>query len=279
MGLISKLIPHLQKYGLRATFKKILWLGATRFNIVDDIVARKEKINEQLNQEFDSTIRYGVLKGYRFPEKSWWSMPDRAGMLLGIYEQELLSDIAAESKDRKYFVDIGAADGYYGVGCVSQGLFERSCCYEISPEGQETIKESAALNGVPDRVEVRGIADRASIQQLKSWEMSQTIFLIDIEGAEFDILDEENIKSISGALVYVEMHPFKLKDGQEQVEALKKRLEPYFKIELIETGARDPSQFSELRLMTDSDRWLICSEWRSALGEWWKLIPLANSHG
>ena len=45
-------------------------------------------------------------------------------------------------------------------------------------------------------------------------------------------------------------------------------------ITALVTGARDLSQFRELRMMSDTDRWLLCSEGRPRLMSWLRFDPI-----
>jgi hypothetical protein len=53
-------------------------------------------------------------------------------MLLGLYEQEVLTSLFNVPKSHKIFVDLGAADGYYGIGVLVSKHFDQSYCFEIS---------------------------------------------------------------------------------------------------------------------------------------------------
>ena len=57
--------------------------------ILSAVEARRQAIQKHLNQKFDGVVRYGPFKGFKFSEESWWGN-DRASMLLGLYELEVL---------------------------------------------------------------------------------------------------------------------------------------------------------------------------------------------
>jgi hypothetical protein len=272
--LIGKLATHLKDYGFRRTVTKALYILMVRSKIVNDIADRKDHLNTLLDRKFQATVAYGPLKGFRFLPESWWSKPDRAAMLLGLYEQEILTEVLTASAQRDVFIDIGAADGYYGVGCVTQGRFDRSICFEISPKGQEVVRKTAVLNGASDRVSVFGKADAAVLTGLPATDLHSAVVLIDIEGAEFDFLDAPVITLLQNAVIFIELHEWQFDDGDARLAALERRVAPFFRIDRFTTGARDLSVFPELADMSDVDRWLICSEHRTRLPQWWKLTPL-----
>ena len=274
MTLIGNITNHLGNYGFKRTVAKALYVLMVKSEIVNDIAARKRHLNDLLDREFRATVAYGPLKGFQFSPEGWWSKPDRAAMLLGLYEQEILTEISRNLDHRRLFIDIGAADGYYGVGCVSQGIFERSWCFEISPTGQEVIRQTAILNGVSDRVTVFGKANADILVTLPSEDLQSAVVLIDIEGAEFDFLDEAVVTLLRNAVVFIELHEWVHPDGAARLSALKARVERFFRIYSFTTGTRDLSIFPELVAMSDSDRWLICSEGRICLPQWWMLTPV-----
>ena len=73
-------------------------------------------------------------------------------MILGLYEQEVLESLTNIPKKYKTFIDLGAADGYYGIGVLVNNLFENSFCFESTERGQNVIRENAKLNGVADKI-------------------------------------------------------------------------------------------------------------------------------
>lgn len=60
---------------------------------------------------------------------------DRVGMLLGLYEAEVLEAVMALPARYRLFIDLGAADGYYGVGLVFNGRFEKILVFRDRSEG------------------------------------------------------------------------------------------------------------------------------------------------
>ena len=57
---------------------------------------------------------------------------------MGLYEKEVLDFLdSAPSGYYDSFLDIGAADGYYGVGMLVGGVVKQSTCFEIAKIGRE----------------------------------------------------------------------------------------------------------------------------------------------
>ena len=48
------------------------------------------EINDRVNRLFNATVGYGPFKGLKFADQYWWGTTDRASMILGLYEREVL---------------------------------------------------------------------------------------------------------------------------------------------------------------------------------------------
>jgi hypothetical protein len=104
--------------------------------LIETVDARRHSLSHYFIDKFGNTAAYGPLKGFTFSDESWWGTSARTPQLLRIYEKEVLDELVTLSQASNTFIDIGAADGYYGVGMVSSGLYERSYCFEQSEVGR-----------------------------------------------------------------------------------------------------------------------------------------------
>ena len=278
-NLKKKFIDEVQEKGVLVALKKLISWSIFKLNynleILDPFEKRKKFLSNKLLEEFNGVIRYGPFKGLRFNSESSWGAGDRASMLLGLYEKEILASLKNIPDKYKTFIDLGAADGYYGIGALVNGMFEKSYCYEMSVVGQKIIKKNAELNNVAHKVLIRGVADKYFYKDFTNNEIDQSVLLVDIEGAEFDLFDRNLFKKFSKSIIYIELHPFIFKeDGREKLQKLENDAREYFTIKKITTTSRDLSEFKELKEWADTDRWLICSEGRTNLMTWWRLDPL-----
>lgn len=239
----------------------------------DLIVQRRRDLSDTISKELNWTVAYGPFKGLRLSEKTWWSRPSRASMFLGLYESEVLHSLMKKPSRCKNFIDIGAADGYYAVGALKSGEFEKSFCFEISKKGQGAILENASLNGLERDVTVLGEANKISISQIPEYIIENSLVMVDIEGAEFDLINEDFLQKFRSSIVMIELHEWMVVDGSEKLAALLKLANKTHNITELKTGARDLSNFNELKMLSDTDRWLICSEGRARLMTWLRLDP------
>jgi hypothetical protein len=274
-----------------ANKKAFLWIlhylgiSQTTYNILkkigikssyDTISDRRVELSKQLDKIFNSTVRYGTFKGLKFSKTSWWGINDRGSVLLGLYEKELLQSLQNIPKKYNTFIDLGAADGYYGIGVLVSNLFKKSICYEISEKGREVIRDNAVLNNVLDRVEIRSIAKNNFYSEIDTNIISNAVLFVDIEGAEFELFDTNTFAAFSKSIVFIELHDWFFVDGSEKLQKIKYDSILTHTITEITMKDRDISIFPELKEFHDSDRWLICSEGRSRLMTWLRFDPKKN---
>jgi hypothetical protein len=278
----EKFLTHLRQYGLLATLRKsVSWFSRKLLSLlgmegVGAIEKRRRELSNSITKLFDATVRYGPFRGLKLTAESWWGSSDRAAMLLGLYEREVLDALQNIPSSYSTFIDLGAADGYYGVGVLVNDLFKKSYCFEISKKGQEVIRKNAALNKVADRLIIKGMARKDFYREIQANEIDTAVVLIDIEGEEFGLLDDSVFRALSKSIIFIEIHDW-VDDAEQKISQLKNRAQLTHSIEVFSTGIRDLSAFPELKMYSDSDRWLICSEGRPRLMSWYRLDPIRQA--
>tara|TARA_B110000503_G_C7154191_1_gene416559 strand:- start:165 stop:986 length:822 start_codon:yes stop_codon:yes gene_type:complete len=269
-NLYSKFFSSVKEDGFLKAAKKIIsWV----FRKFDAIHYRRIKISDKLDKLFNSTVKYGPFKGLKLTNKIWWGSTDRGSMLLGIYEKQVLDSLINIPKKFSTFIDLGSADGYYGIGVLINNLFQNSICYEISEQGRKTIKDNASLNNVINRVDIRGVAKKNFFKELPLSTLSNSVLFIDIEGAEFNLVDKKTFKAFDNSIIFIELHEWFFSDGNEKIKKLINDSISTHITTKIKMGSRDLSIFPELKMLHDNDRWLICSEGRQQLMTWLRFDP------
>jgi hypothetical protein len=185
---------------------------------------------------------------------------------------EILAEHAARSG---IFIDLGAAEGYYGVGTVSQALLQKAHCIETSEDGLKVITSSAAYNVVADHVTIFGATDALVHRQIPLAEISGVVVLIDIEGAESESLTDAVLDYLDEAVIIIETPWSVLHGDNALLDIFVARLNIDFRITQIRSDVGDPAGRPELEKLTDHERWRVCSESRGHLGEWRLLTPKA----
>lgn len=271
--LIKKLVEVINQYGFLMAIKRVfLYLLPSRKKTINK---HRSDISDWLYKNLNGVVKYGPFSGLKLERIPWWGTTDQASMLLGIYEKEILESITSVPSTHKSFIDLGAADGYYGVGVLVNNLFDASYCFEISGIGQKTIRDNAIINNVTNRVEIFGIASDSFYKNLanKGVDISKCVLLCDIEGGEFELFNKKTLSALKGAVIIIEIHTQYFDDGDLKYKKLKNDAELFYTITELKTGSRNPSKFSELEALSDNDRWLICSEGREKVGTWLRLDP------
>ncbi len=260
--MIGSLLPQSLKSGLRPSR-------------VDPITARRVALSRELHERFGGVVAHGPFKGLELAPQAHWGSGVYSHQLLGIYEKELLDSLCDIPVGYNTFIEIGAQDGYYSIGALRAGMFETAHCFEILEAGRQLIAENARRNGMADKLHIHAEADETLAQALadEGVDLSACVVLCDIEGAEFGVFTPTMFDAMKGAIIFIELHPFAVADGQAKVAALKAAADANFTITQLTTRARDLSVFPELDGYSDTDRWLLCSEGRPERMHWLKLEP------
>ncbi|WP_175771867.1 hypothetical protein [Burkholderia ambifaria] len=221
-------------------------------------------------------VKYGPLSGFNLGALATWREADNGPKLLGFYEQEVCEVLARVASTRDVFIDLGGADGYYAVGLVAKNFYREAHCFELEERSRANIAQNAANNNVAERVHIYGAATPSFATELaaRGVDFDQAAVLVDIEGAEFDVLTNECLQQLQRAHIVIELHEFLRPDGKERLQELLERAANLFNVHTLTTGARDPSKIPELASgWNDNDRWLLCSESRATLMTWLYLEP------
>lgn len=237
------------------------------------VLVHRLAINNYIYKKFNGIVQHGPLKGFRINEEKNWGI-DHVAKILGFYEAEILVDLIRVLKD-KHFVDIGAADGYYAVGMVYAGIAKTALAFEMSDKGRSAIANAAAAHGLTDKVSILGEADGDFLKHVKT-QLDQTVFLMDIEGFEYTLLDEENLRKLSKSVVFVELHENDPKD-HDRFRKLLDAASKSFHMKIYRKIGRNPYAFNELDELTETEHWLACSEGRGKDPKWLGLTPFADA--
>ena len=100
-------------------------------------------------------------------------------------------------------MNVGCAEGYYAVGMarlMPQSLF---LAYDINPKAVEYCKQLAKKNQVEERVK---LGSNFSIGDLSHLDPKTTLVIVDIEGAEDELLGTSNIPYLKEFDLIVESH-------------------------------------------------------------------------
>lgn len=233
--------------------------------------AARRTFNRQLVEATGGVAQAGPLRGFKLPGNVVWGA-DTGNQLFGLYEQQLF-DVLCGSPGA-IFLDLGAANGYWACGLVKAGFVTRSYAFEISEEAQQAIKDCAAENGISDRVHVYGEANEVSLAELELPTDAPILALIDIEGAEFDVVTPGFLARLKNATVVIELHPWTQANKAQAMENLIAITRATHSHEIINDAKRDASALLDHVTMHDVIRYAVINEGRGRPQEWLILKPL-----
>ncbi|MGQ0559209.1 MAG: hypothetical protein ACT4OE_06445 [Sphingosinicella sp.] len=124
--------------------------------------------------------------------------------LLGTYESELhphLLRIAA--RPPQCVVNVGCAEGYYAVGLARLMPATIVHAFDIDPKAQDACRALAGQNLVADRVVVGGAF---AAEDFQAFAGKRTLVILDVEGAEIDLLRPDLAPALAAMDIIVETH-------------------------------------------------------------------------
>jgi hypothetical protein len=142
-----------------------------------------------------------------------------AKYLLGTYELELaprITSLCRQSFDT--IVDVGAEMGYYAVGLALFSPGSRIVAFEADDKFHPSIQELAHINGVGDRLAVRGLC-RPGDLAASIKESGRCLVMMDCEGGERLLLDPSAIPELRDCHILVELHDFIFRDVAEIISS------------------------------------------------------------
>jgi precorrin-6B methylase 2 len=213
-----------------------------------------------------TTVMHGPFAGMTYV--AWASEGALAPRLLGAYEAELhphLLAFAAEGVD--CVIDVGCAEGYYAVGLARLIPGATVHAFDINENARRACEALAALNGVGDRVIVGAAFDPADFEAFAG---RNALVVVDIEGAEDDLLDPAASPALAGMRLIVETHDL-FRPGVSQ--RLRERFAATHDITVVAHQPNAAELPSWLNDLTHMDRLLAVWEWRSGPTPWLVMRP------
>jgi precorrin-6B methylase 2 len=215
-----------------------------------------------------------VVSGGPFAGMKWIAQPFGSALLpklLGSYESELhpaLEEVFREDYDT--VVDIGCGEGYYAVGMARRLPRSTVYAFDTNPHARRLCAEVVKLNGLEDRVHIGDSCDAAVLRSLP---LGERAFIIsDCEGYEKLLFDPEMATLLARQDLIVEVHDFidieissKLRESFQPTHDIR----PIKSIDDIQKA--HTYQYPQLDKYDIKTRWLILSERRPGIMEWFVL--------
>jgi len=263
-----KFIENYKRYGIINTINSLFSKIGIKVNLYDTIQKKKIYLSKKMHELCKGEVIDGIYKGSKFIYSSDY-VTIKPAQLLGCYEKEVQQKIFELSKKNnlKYFVNLGGGDGYHTIGSKVANMFKNFIIFEMEEKNRNIIKKNFELNKYFEDFEIFAKADLNFLKLIeKKIEFNKSLFLIDIEGDEFKVLNEDSLNYMKNSFLIIEFHHFySLLDEQKK---LLEELNKYFNITSIKTGNRQFSNFKILNKFNDDEKWLMMSECRPATMKW-----------
>ena len=267
---ILRFFSVLKKDGFSWTIVRIFLVILKQPN---EIQRAKNKVLNKIILEHGHQVAYGTFKGMKLSKNTYWSKNDIITHILGVYEKHVLKKIIEFSKKGNYpFIDIGAADGYFAIGMAFSEIFNKIYAFEIDERGRKSLNRNIGNNLCKDKVVVDIEANFETLKEIVDKNKSAVI-LIDIEGSEFDLLDDKLLKLLSNCYIVCELHPALSTNGFEKQNKLINNVKAFFDFSIIQRESYCPNKFSELNEFTDEERLIAFGEGRENNMNWLILEP------
>ena len=192
--------------------------------------------------------------------------------ILGCYEAELHSVLnRVLERDYERIVNIGCSEGYYAVALSLRFPGALILAFDLDPGARELCEEMARLNGVADRVTIRGECTREHLQGLAG---AGTLVVCDCEGCELVLLRPDLVPSLAACDLIAELHDCVDPSISRVVPA---RFGETHDVTLVQKSDRDPSAYPLLERFNSHQRRLAVSEFNWGPPRSWALLCARNN--
>jgi hypothetical protein len=218
--------------------------------------------------------RHGpVIWGGPFAGMTYQRAPSEGSLiarLLGSYESELHPHLSAlVGRQIDSVIDVGCAEGYYAVGLARLLPNVTVHAFDIDEKARSACSEMATINGVADRVIIDA---EFTPDGFAAFAGRRTLVLVDVEGAEVDILQPGLSPALASMSIIVETHNG-LRPGA--LETLVARFSSTHDIVHVPESAKVAETPDWMLQLSSLDRLLATWEWRETPTPWLVMTPRA----
>ena len=129
------------------------------------------------------------------------------------------------------------------------------------------------INNISKKITIYRNANFSSLTNaLKDFNQKKILFLVDIEGQEYNLFQNNFCEKFSKATFIVEEHPFNI-NNKKKVKKFIQNLKKYYKVEILNDVPKNPFNFRVLDKYSDDEKYLMMSEGRPQTMRWLVLQP------
>jgi len=216
----------------------------------------------------------GPFAGMSYTGEAVGSQP--GPKLLGTYESELAA-VVDDCCKRAFanIVDVGAAEGYYAIGTLRRIPKAKGVAFESEPAGRRLLDSMAKLNDVSNRLTIHGLCTLPDLAAALESGASNLV-IMDVEGAEDELLDPQQCPGLEDAWILVETHEH-LAPGV--TEKLTRRFRATHDIKRIDSQPLSATALPTIPSLTPAMVRLLADEMRSSPMSWLWMTPKSSPGG
>lgn len=227
-------------------------------------------LNQTLISLQGTTVQGGLFAGMDYSSEA--TEGSLSARLLGVYEAGLQPHIRRiVERGVDCVIDLGCAEGYYAVGLARAFPHLSVHARDISERARTYCAELAARNGVAERVIIGGEFQATDFEAFAG---RRVLAIVDVEGAEVDILRPDLSPALTRMSLIVETHDVSRPGA---LKTIRSRFETTHEITLVEQTHELPDPPRWLMNQSELDQLLVTWEWRHRLTPWLVMEPKAGA--
>ena len=283
MKFFHKILNSLKKYGFINLIYLVIKRIRDRYFFYNNFQNLKRKIQISF-KKFGSIVLYGNYKGLKLNYHQYKNDITFVPKMIGTYEKNVQDKLIELRK--KYslsvIVNFGAFDGYHALGLLIKQIYKYAVLFEINKKSATLLRENIKENDLEKKVFL--LTKKANFSDLNTCPpphfflkefnniKKKVVFLVDIEGDEFSLFNERNLKYFKNSILLIEIHDAFVKN-KRKVRLFNKLISKYYFIERINMNTKYDLSIKELNYLSEDERLLIVSEGRPILMHWIVCYP------
>ena len=235
---------------------------------------KKNEITKKLAKITNNRIVFGYYKSTYIDTNNHRGQ-DLPAQLLGIYEYQVQEKIVEMQKKKKlkYIVNFGSADGFHILGLMKNKFFKNGIAFEMDSKIRQRLMNNIKKNNLFHKIKVFGKADFNEILKIISIkDFKHILFLVDIEGDEFNLFNADNLKYFENSYLIIENHEVFINE-KKLIKNFYKLLNKKFKVERLNHANKNPFNIKEIQDLNEDEKWLAMSECRPKSHDWLVCYP------
>lgn len=270
---IRKFIHSYERDQLIGFINTLFGKFGIKFRFKNAIQKRILYLTKKLKLLSKNLVQSGAYKNMKIGDIAW-SEYDYCPKIIGVYENEVQNELL--KTNCKYIVNLGAGEGYHAIGQILSGTKEQAICFELSKTSRKFLNTNSKINNIENKIKIFEKASNNYLDYLREKisdiDFKECVFLIDIEGDEFNIINNKNLETLKESKLIIEFHEKDKSLNEENLRFIE-MLKQFYDLNFLTTRERDFSKIDLLKDFIDIDRWLMASENRIGLMKWIVCVP------